>query len=166
MEAALEQTASTEVLPELPAGGYQLHQLPTLLDVEQVVRGLPKRKAARGHLESRMRSGEPRLPLLPASGFRFPVRFSTGILATLFKGKGDPSDVGSHRSIFLLEGMGKACRKMIRLPLLDALRASSPDLFEGCQPGSSSEILTHYIASFRDLHSLKGMVVCLPLHRP
>ena len=51
---------------------------------------------------------------------------------------------------------------MIRLPLLDALRASSPDLFEGCQPGSSSEILTHYIASFRDLHFLRGWSsVCL-----
>ena len=51
---------------------------------------------------------------------------------------------------------------MIRLPLLDALRASSPDLFEGCQQGSSSAILTHYITSFRDFHFLRGWsTVCL-----
>ena len=169
MEAALEQTASafaaTEELPTLPQERYQLQHLPTLLDVENVIRGLPRRKASgpSGVPNEVWRASPPTaarlwLPVLLKQHIRLtePVRFSTGILATLFKGKGDPSEVSSHRSIFLLEGMGKACRKMIRLPLLDALRASSPDLFEGCQPGSSSEVLTHYIASFRDLHFLKG----------
>ena len=175
MEAAIEQTASAfaamEALPTPPTERYQLQHLPTLLDVEKVVRSLPKRKAPgpSGVPNEVWRASPPIaaslwFPVLLKQHVRLtePVRFSTGILATLFKGKGDPSDVSSHRSIFLLEGMGKAGRKMIRLPLLDALRASSPDLFEGCQQGSSSAILTHYITSFRDFHFLRGWSsVCL-----
>ena len=49
---------------------------------------------------------------------------------------------------------------MIRLPLLAALRDSSPELFEGCQPNSSSEVLTHYVTSFRDYHALRGWSSC------
>ena len=169
MEAAVEQTArefaAQDQPPAVPVASFQLCHLPSVLDVEKAVRGLPRRKAtgpsgvpnevwrASPSLAARMW-----LPVMLRQNVRLtePVRFSTGILATLFKGKGDPSCVEAHRSIFLLEGIGKACRKMIRLPLLKALRQASPELFEGCQPRSSSEVLTHYVTSFRDLRALKG----------
>ena len=153
-------------LPPMPSPDwYRLDQLPSLLDMEQVVRNLPRRKATGpSGIPNEVWKASPAtaarlwLPVVLKQHVRLtePVRFSTGILATLFKGKGDPSCVTSHRSIFLLEGLGKACRKMVRIPLLDALRSASPDLFEGCQPGSSSEVLTHYITGFRDFHHLKG----------
>ena len=173
MEAALKQSAAEfaryEVLPAAPSGRFRLDQLPSLLDVEQVVRSLPRRKAAGpSGVPNELWKASPAtaagiwLPVVLKQHVRLtePVRFSTGILATLFKGKGDPSQVTSHRSIFLLEGLGKACRKMVRVPLLDALQASCPPLFEGCRPGSSSEVLTHYITSFRDYHALRGWSTC------
>ena len=173
MEAALKQSATDfaqyEVLPAKPAGSFRLGQLPSLLDIENVVRGLPRRKAAGpSGVPNEFWKAAPAiaahlwLPVVVKQHVRLtePVRFSTGILATLFKGKGDPGCVTSHRSIFLLEGLGKACRKMIRLPLLAALRDSSPELFEGCQPNSSSEVLTHYVTSFRDYHALRGWSSC------
>ena len=169
MEAALVQSAAEfaqgDSPPTPPSEGYRLEQLPSLLDLEQVVRCLPRRKApGPSGVPNEVWKASPAtaaslwLPVVLKQHVRLtePARFSTGILATLFKGKGDPSCVGSHRSIFLLEGLGKACRKMVRLPVLDALRSASPDLFEGCQPGSSSGTLTHYVASFRDFHHLKG----------
>ena len=175
MEAALEQTASEFAAhrepPATPFASFKLCQLPSLLDVEQAVRNLPRRKATGpSGIPNDVWRASPSLtagvwlPVMLKQHVRLtgPIRFSTGILETLFKGKGDPFNVESHRSIFLVEGIGKVCRKMIRLPLLRALHQASPALFEGCQPRSSSEVLTHYVTSFRDLHALKSWsTVCI-----
>ena len=175
MEAAIEQTAAEfaahDLPPEVPDTAYSLHHLPSVLDVERAIRSLPSRKATGpSGVPNEVWKASPALaagvwlPVMVKQNVRLtePVRFSTGVLVTLFKGKGDPSDVAAHRSIFLLEGVGKACRKMIRLPLLRALHGASPDLFEGCQPRSSAEVLSHYVTSFRDLHALRGWsTVCL-----
>ena len=115
MEAALVQTAEEfaqgDVLPMPLSGGYRM-----LLDVEQVVRSLPGRKApGPSGTPNEIWKASPAtaaglwLPVVLKQHVRLtePVRFSTGILATLFKGKGDPSCIEAHRSIFWVRHVGR-----------------------------------------------------------
>ena len=73
-----------------------------------------------------------------------PVRLSTGLLVALFKNRGSPHEVGNYRSIFLLEGVGKAARKCARQSFVDFLHNHAPPLFQGCLPRSSLAQLTQY----------------------
>ena len=86
-----------------------------------------------------------------------PFRLSSGTLHTLFKMKGPMTDVASYRSIFLLEGIGKAFRKLLRPALLRCARQNSLDLFFGAMPNSQSGFLTHYMSTFRNIAVSQGL---------
>ena len=151
---------------ESPSGEFDLRDLPTLCDFETALRKLQPNKAPGpsgipNELWSGQSAASARLwyPVFMKSRIRLtePVRMSTGILITLFKGLGETSSIDNYRSIFLLEGVGKAARRCMRPTLLKALRAKAPALFQGCLAHSNTAELTHYaLTLLRTAHACCG----------
>ena len=149
--AAQDEEARRRTVVE--AQRVDLDCFPTLLDLEVHFRALPTSKAPgpSGIPNELWRADVPRMartwfaPTLKTHvRLTEPVRLSTGLLVTLFKNRGSPHEVGNYRSIFLLEGVGKATRKCARQSFVDFLHDQAPPLFQGCLPSSSLAQLTQY----------------------
>ena len=142
------------------SGPVDLLTLPALVDVEGQFRALPPNKAPgpsgvpnelwKVRVQSSARTWF--APLLK-SHIRLtePARLSTGLLVALFKNKGSPHDVANYRSIFLLEGVGKASRTCLRGSMVQKIAGEAPPLFQGCVPRSSLAQLTHYVTTLLHL---------------
>ena len=166
--AAME--AASTVLPDqtrtCPDGGFSLLEVPTLVEVENCIRRMPKRKAPgpsgianehwQHHVPATAREWMELVLKMHKRGTE-PFRLSAGLLHTLYKGKGDLCDISNHRSIFLLEGIGKALRKLVRPAVLQVARAHQIPLLFGATPGSQSAFLTHYLLTFQRLARRKGV---------
>ena len=144
---------------------FDLSQVPTLCDVESCIARLPLGKApgpsgVRNEFWKLDGVAAARLwlPLVVKMHRRGtePFRLSSGTLHTLFKMKGPMTSVDTYRSIFLLEGIGKAFRKLMRPALLGCLQPHSLDLFYGASPGSQTTFLTHYLSAFRNVATAHG----------
>ena len=161
MEAAVAMTAaqrehSWPVAVTNTDDSFELDLVPTLCDVEQCIRGLPAGKAPgpsqvpnevwKMHASLSARSWYP-VFLKAHKRVTEPFRFSVGSLFTLYKQRGPQHSLTSFRSIFLLEGLGKGLRKMLRKSLVTDLQGRAPDLFCGCLPGSLTGALTHYLTT-------------------
>ena len=133
---------------------FDVHDLPTLFQLEQLIAAMPKDRAPG---PSKVKNGiwlecvpwAARLwfPVVLKSHVRLcePFSFSTSLLFTLYKGLGPHAAVESHRSIFLLEGLGKCSHKLMRPHVMKILERRAPSLFHGCKRESNSQALTHYI---------------------
>ena len=153
-----------------PAEGFDLADVPTLVDVEQCIRRMPKRKApgpsgvVNEHWQEDVASSAREwmdLVLKMHKRGTEPFRLSTGLLHTLYKGKGSLTEISNHRSIFLLESIGKALRKLARPAILQNARAHGLPLLFGAVPGSQSALLTHYLLTFQRLARNKGASSCI-----
>ena len=140
----------------LPAPTFELSDVPSLLQLEDCVRSLPLRKAPGPSQmpnevwrDCPVASARDWMPVFLKAHKRLtePFRFSVGLLFALYKQKGPQHCLQSFRSIFLLEGLGKGFRKLLRHCLIDDLRRQAPDLFAGCLPGSLTGALTHYLCT-------------------
>ena len=144
---------------------YRMCDLPTLYDVEQALVKLSRGKApgpsgVRNEywLEDPVGSAKKWFPVTLKTHLRLcePARLAVGLLHCLYKGKGLMCQVENWRSIFLMEGVGKACRKISRPPLVAHLVRQSSSMMQGCKPGSCSAALTHYAITWLKVHKAKG----------
>ena len=165
-----DMEAATEALPTAPhfasLDGFSLFDVPTLVDVESCILKMPRNKAPG---PSGVRNETWQLqPLQSAKGWMGLVlkmhrrttealRLSAGLLHTLYKGKGSICEVSNHRSIFLLEGIGKALRKFARPELLRCASRHKLQLFFGAAPGSQAAFLSHYLVSFQRVAKAYGL---------
>ena len=165
-----EMEAAVEVSPcsgrSLPDHGFDLGAIPSLVELEQCIRRMPKGKAPgpsgvrnehwQQHVLTSAKSWLELVAKMHCRGTEA-FRLSTGMLHTLYKGKGDVCDVASHRSIFLLEGVGKAIRRLMRPELIACASRHGVPLLFGAAPGSQSAFLSHYILTFQKLVKAKGL---------
>ena len=165
-----DMEAATDALPTAPhfatLDGFSLFDVPTLVDVESCILKMPRNKAPG---PSGVRNETWQLqPLQSAKGWMGLVlkmhrrttealRLSAGLLHTLYKGKGSICEVSNHRSIFLLEGIGKALRKLARPELLRCASRHRLQLFFGAAPGSQAAFLSHYLVSFQRVAKAYGL---------
>ena len=138
------------------ASTFRLDDLPTLLQVECLTRGVPACKApGSSGIPNYVWGRSPVItahhlhPLFVKSHMRLsePVQFKDVSLVTLFKGKGAPGNLANHRAICLLETPGKILRKQLRPALLHALPAS--DLHQGGVPGSLLQAGQHVVRTYQ-----------------
>ena len=164
MEAAVRMTATERLQswPEalVPETGFELAAVPSLLDVEDCARRLPLHKAPgpSGVMNEVWQTdpvgtGRQWFPVFAKAHKRLtePFRFSTGTCISLYKAKGPQSCLGSFRSVFLLEGLGKGFRKLLRHALVADVASRAPPLFAGCLPGSLTGALTHFLTTHLSL---------------
>ena len=149
---------------------FTLSEVPTLLDLEGGLRDLPRRKGPGASglpnevwLAGTVTAARTWMPVLLKCQVRLtePLRFSTSLMATLYKGKGTVFDVANHRSIYLMEGVGKAIRKLHRPPLVQSLQSHKPGLMQGSTPHSASDQLTHYLITLALLAKQQGACCAL-----
>ena len=147
------------------AYSFELRDLPSLYALEQGVLQLPRHKAPgpsgicnEQWLEKPAEAARQWFPLVLKTHVRLcePVRFAAGVLHCLYKGRGVMSRAQNWRSVFLMEGVGKACRKLMRPDLVAQVTRESSVLFQGCKAGSSSAALTHYALTWLKVHKAKG----------
>ena len=140
-----------------PSQPFSIHEIPTLLHFEREVRALASGKApGLSGIPSELWKASPAscarqwYPLLVKSIVRLsePVRFSTCVLLTLFKGKGSEASIENHRAIYLFENVGKLFRRLHRSVLVEELDKQRPRCLQGSLPGSDSAQLTHYLCTF------------------
>ena len=158
MEAAvLAPTARERPRPD---HCFELCEVPTLVEVEQCIRRMPKGKVpgpsgVRNECwqQDVLSSAKLWVELVAKMNCRGTeaFRLSAGTLHTLYKGKGDICEIANHRSIFLLEGIGKALRRLSRPALLDCATCRDVPLLYGAPPGSQAAFLSHYILTFQRL---------------
>ena len=146
------------------AESFDLRDLPSLFDIEQGLRKLPKNKAPGPSkvknevwLRNVAQAARHWIPVIIKSHVRLsePLRFNTGILHTLYKGVGDKASLLNWRSIFLLEGVGKCSRKLIRNRICLDLDSNTPLFHQGFKSKSCSAALTHYIVTWLRVHRSK-----------
>ena len=175
MEAAIAMDAPTRVhawpVAATAPATFALSDVPSLLQIEDCVRSLPLCKAPgpsqvpnevwREHPAGCARDWMP-VFLKAHKRLTEPFRFSVGLLFTLYKQKGPQHCLKSFRSIFLLEGLGKGFRKLLRHCLIDDIRLQAPALFAGCLPGSLTGALTHYLCTAMSIaaHTAKPAGFC------
>ena len=135
---------------------YSLTDLPTLLQVEQAVHSMSDGKAPgpsgigpapwKAHTALAARA---LLPMCLKSHVRLcePVQNRGTIVVGLFKMVGAVSNPKNHRSIALLNPSAKICHKVVRPALVAALDHLATPLQQGCQPGSFSVALHHFVAT-------------------
>ena len=154
--ASKEQIAEAAAQAVSRPEGFDLADLPTLLQIECLARQTPPSKApgSRGlpnYMWTRapLHTAKHLLPLFIKSHVRLsePVQFKDVSLITLFKGKGDSQDLSNHRAICLLETPGKMLRKQLRPALLEALHAG--DTHQGGIPGSLLQAGQHIVRTFQ-----------------
>ena len=169
MEAAkpcdARQAAACQLEPVQQFGDtFSLRELPTLYQMEQAIAKLPRSKAAGPSgvrneywLQDSAASARLWLPITLKTHVRLsePARLATGILHCLYKGKGMMSQLSNWRSIFLMEGIGGASRKMLRGPLVKHLEMHSSPMMQGCKKGSCSAALTHFALTWLKVHRAK-----------
>ena len=164
MEAAIPMTAEDRLktwpVPPECQTGFCIVDTPSLMDVEECARNLPLRKAPgpsgvsnalwRGNP---VQTGRQWFPVFAKAHKRLtePFRFSAGTCVSLYKAKGPHSCLGSFRSVFLLEGLGKGFRKLLRHALVEDVAGRAPPLFAGCLPGSLTGALTHFLTTHMGL---------------
>ena len=161
---------------EIPTGNadrtapFAWSDAPTLCDLEAWILRMPGHKAPGPSgvcndfwKEDPLASAKAWLPVVLKMHKRGtePIRFGAGTLHTLFKRKGPLDDVASYRSIFLLEGLGKAFRRALRPALLKCAASHELPLFFGAAPGSQAGFLTHYLKTFACLARARGMSACV-----
>ena len=74
-----------------------------------------------------------------------PMLFKGGRLATLYKGKGSPSEVSSHRAILISSMVGKTFHNVFRDRVLPFVRAGGTDLQYSNQPGALVALAAHSV---------------------
>ena len=159
-----EMEAASIDLPPLsraPLGdGFSLCDVPTLLEVEHCIPRMPKNKAPG---PSGVCNEQWQIDVVSTArdwhvkrGTEA-FRLCAGMLHTLYKGKGEICEISNHRSIFLLEGIGKALRRLARPALVQCAKAHRLQLMFGAAPGSQSAFLIHYLLSFQRFAKAKGL---------
>ena len=150
---ALARSATTED-EDVP---FALSELPTLRQLELGLRRLPRHKVSGPSgvpneywLVDTRQSARDWLPVLLKSHVRRtePLRMAVGTLHCLYKGVGVMADISNHRSIFILEGIGKCFRKLLRPDLVRHVKSQTDEVFHGCVPGSYSTALSHYVVTW------------------
>ncbi|OLP91613.1 hypothetical protein AK812_SmicGene26674 [Symbiodinium microadriaticum] len=144
---------------------FELHDLPTLHELEQTILRLPRNKAGgpskvvgEHWLADVPLAARKWYPVLLKCHVRLcePIRFATSLLCCLYKGRGPPAKLANQRSIYLFEPIGKCCRKLLRPSIVQQVMRTSPLLFQGCKPGSNSTALTHYALTWLKVCKAKG----------
>ena len=74
-----------------------------------------------------------------------PMLYKGGRLATLYKNKGPPSEVSSHRAILISSTVGKTFHNVFRERALPFVRAGATDLQYSNQPGALVAIAAHSV---------------------
>ena len=145
-------------LPE-PAkadGDYALHMLPSLSDVERVIREAKDGKAPGPSgipicvwKAYPTLSAEALLQVFTKAHVRLtePIQYRCTKLTALFKKIGLAVKAESFRSIALLDPSAKMLHKLQRPRLLDELSKQAHPLQQGCLPGSVPTALTHLLVT-------------------
>ena len=155
-----EETTLAELFSEAPAqstldGTFELRELPTLTQIEHLVRSIQLGKAPGPSTvpgwvwkSNTTKAARALLPLFLKAHVRLtePIQSKATDLISLFKGKGSARDWCNHRAICLLEEPGKLLRKASRAALLGALQAK--ELHQGGMPGSLLPSGHHLLRTF------------------
>ncbi|CAE7938289.1 X-element\ORF2, partial [Symbiodinium necroappetens] len=138
-------------------------ELPSLTDIESVLRRLPRGKAAGlDHLPSELLAAVPSSmaaliqPLFLKSLLlhQQPLQWRGGVLYAAWKQSGKLSDPASHRSLFVSSTMGKALHRVIRNQASTQIQGVLHDMHYGVKKGApvtfgALYILSHIRHSYR-----------------
>ena len=155
LEAGVICTPDALCAPSPPVAAearFTIADLPNLLELESAVRAFRKGKAPGPEgipdwvwaLDA-TRSARLLLPICLKTHLRLsePISCKSTCLISLFKGKGSPSLVESHRAIALMSGPGKLIRKHLRPALIKAMQPS--EFLQGGLPGSLLQGPHHFV---------------------
>ncbi|CAE7908100.1 impdh [Symbiodinium microadriaticum] len=155
LEAGVTCTPDALCKPSPPVAAdarFDMADLPNLLELEGAVRAFRKGKAPGPEgipdwvwaLDA-THSAKLLLPICLKTHLRLsePISCKSTCLISLFKGKGSPSLVESHRAIALMSGPGKLIRKHLRPALIKAMQPS--EFLQGGLPGSLLQGPHHFV---------------------
>ena len=138
--------------PKLQPGTvFDIHVVPTLVELEQIAQGLKTGKAAgldcisgeflQAHVPTTLRQFFP-VCLKASLAIREPCQFRGGELICLAKKAGAALHCSSFRSILISSVPGKILHRTLRTRLLDVLARYRPPLQAGAMPGEGIEYIS------------------------
>ena len=144
---------------QIPDAGvnWSIEDIPSVLDVEQVLRATPLGKSpGLDNLPGEFLRAAPAAmagavhPLFTKAlvNLRQPLQWRGGILFEAWKGVGSIADPNSHRSLFVSSALGKAYHKLMRNRGQDALQTALHDLHLGSRRGAPINFASLYLIGF------------------
>ena len=140
---------------------FDIHIVPTLMELEQIAQGLHAGKAAgldcvsgellQVHVPTTLRQFFP-VCLKASLSIREPCQFRGGELICLAKKAGAALHCSGFRSILISSVPGKILHRSLRTRLLDVLSSYRPQLQAGAMPGEGIEYISLAAQCFQQYH--------------
>ena len=153
-----DQEVQTQAPSPYSVPAFDMHCVPTLLDIEQDILQLRKGKASGPDMITaellKLNVPDSSRRLLPvftkaALACREPIVFKGGCLITLAKKAYASLNCADFRSIILSSVPGKLLHRSLRRRLIPPLNEVALPLQAGALPGASPELLTLYLTAFQ-----------------